>query len=496
MDHKLPKQLANLTIALAVSSLLFRLWLGLSLPITVDESYFYWWGVNPDWGYYDHPPMVGWLNAAMLYLLGDTSLSIRLPAVILPLVVGAIIGWTFYPIDRIKATWAVILFWLTPLNWICCVITTDTPVIFWSMLSMAMLIRAELRVREGMRAFLYYALSGLFLGCAFLSKYFAVVLYLSYFVYFAIYAPRRWYLLLIVFAMSLPGPLINIWWNMGHGWANIMFNLYTRNKDEVFSWHKPALYLLTWIYLITPGVVWVLVRGWKNLKGFNNFHLLKILVLVPIFFFAILSIKKVIGLHWVLNFYPLCFALLAFSLPNEKTELCAKWMAGFAVLHLAILVGIATTSLSNWESFREYPQVVQFFRTKELTAKIDTPDAVLMATSYAPASLYGYTLKKYVPVFGEGTFHSRQDDLVVDFSVYAGKNIRVVTFEKPNLEEYKPYFDEVSTVQVEQNGVFIYAVQGTNFKYQAYKDVVLKHIKERYHQVPQWLLGIQSFFHQ
>jgi hypothetical protein len=25
------------------------------------EAFFYQWGVYPDWGYYDHPPMVGWL---------------------------------------------------------------------------------------------------------------------------------------------------------------------------------------------------------------------------------------------------------------------------------------------------------------------------------------------------------------------------------------------------------------------------------------------------
>ena len=65
--------------AVAGLSLALRLFISATFPITGDEAFFYWWGVYPDWGYYDHPPMVGWFIAAMLHLLGDTTWSIRLP---------------------------------------------------------------------------------------------------------------------------------------------------------------------------------------------------------------------------------------------------------------------------------------------------------------------------------------------------------------------------------------------------------------------------------
>jgi hypothetical protein len=42
-----------------------RLALSIALPFTGDEAYFYFWGKNPDWGFYDHPPMVGWWLAAL-----------------------------------------------------------------------------------------------------------------------------------------------------------------------------------------------------------------------------------------------------------------------------------------------------------------------------------------------------------------------------------------------------------------------------------------------
>ena len=50
--------------ALAMT-LAFRLWFAHALPFTGDEAYFYYWGVTPDWGFYDHPPMVGWWLGAL-----------------------------------------------------------------------------------------------------------------------------------------------------------------------------------------------------------------------------------------------------------------------------------------------------------------------------------------------------------------------------------------------------------------------------------------------
>jgi 4-amino-4-deoxy-L-arabinose transferase-like glycosyltransferase len=488
------KNIITLLLLLSVLSLFFRIWLAVNLPITVDESYFYWWGVKPDWGYYDHPPMIGWLNAVMLQFFGDNALALRLPAIFLPLIIGGIIWWSFYPIDRIRASWAVYLFWLTPLNWISCVITTDTPLIFWSMLSMGLLIRAEYQSEFNIHTCLLLIMSGFSLGCAFLSKYFAVVIYLSYLVYFLLFRPRRWYFLIIVFATSLPGPILNLWWNMNNGWPNIMFNLYTRNKDESFSWIKPLLYLLDWVYLLTPGVVVLLFFEFKKFSFNNKNILLKVLVFFPIFFFLCLCSIKVIGLHWVLNFYPLCFTLVAFSLSTDKLKLCAKWIFFFSLIHLVVIFGISLTNISFWKDFKQYPQLVFFFKTKELISKMNSPSTILMATSYAPASIYGYTLKKYVPVFGVGTFHSRQDDLVVDFSKFSGKDIRIITFEKPDLNDYKAYFLEVKTYEIEESGIKVYAVDGKFFNYQIYKDLILDNINLTFHQVPFWLLSIENFF--
>jgi hypothetical protein len=132
MNAPLSQPLIRLLLWTGVLSLLVRAWIGATFPITGDEAYFYWWGVYPDWGYYDHPPMAGWAIAAMLHLFGDSTFAMRIPALLLPTALGAALWWGFSGVDREKTAWAIVLFWLTPINWLNTLITTDTPLIFWS----------------------------------------------------------------------------------------------------------------------------------------------------------------------------------------------------------------------------------------------------------------------------------------------------------------------------------------------------------------------------
>ena len=479
-------------VAIGLGSLLLRLYIANTFPITGDEAFFYWWGVYPDWGYYDHPPMVGWLIAAMRAVLGDSMGAIRLPVVLLPLGMGAVLWWALSAIDRGRAAWAVAFFWLAPINWINTLITTDTPLIFWSLLSVAALMRAERHERP---AHGLYALSGVFLGCAFLSKYFAVVLGLTYIVYFVLYRRDRGLGFVLLVLCSLPFAAVNIGYNASHGWPNIMFNVYNRNEGAAFEWRKPLLYIGMMAYLITPAALWLAFQYRKTIAAMasasRTHRLLACLVVVPLLFFALLSGKKVIGLHWVLSFYPFGFAFLAFALPPEKLKKMATGLAVFAGLHVAVVGALYTTTLDTWRTTaplsKIYPQVIRSYKTADILKQIDKPGVVLMADAYTAASIYGFERRQYMPVFGVGRFHARQDDMLVDFSVYHGKTIRVITGAAPNLDDFKPYFERVSTLTVMQDGVPFYGVEGEGFNYPDYRQSVLGDIFKRFYNIPKWL---------
>ena len=479
-------------IAVGLGSLLLRLYIAITFPITGDEAFFYWWGVFPDWGYYDHPPMVGWLIAAMRATLGDSIWSIRLPVVLLPLGIGAALWWALSPVDKTRAAWAVAFFWLAPINWLNALITTDTPLIFWSVWSVAALMRAERQERSG---YGLYALSGVFIGCAFLSKYFAVVLGLTYTGYFLMCRRDRMACFALLVLCSLPFAMINLGYNVTHGWPNIMFNVYNRNEGAVFEWRKPLMYAGMMAYLITPAALWFVFKHRKTIASAGSVssthRLLACLVVVPLLFFALLSGKKVIGLHWVLSFYPFGFALLAFALPTEKLKAAAVGLAVFAGLHVAVVAALYMTTLDTWRTVaplsKIYPQVIRSYKTSDLLKQIEKSDVVLMADAYTAASIYGFERRQYVPVFGVGRFHARQDDMLVDFSIYSGKTIRVITGAPPDLADYTPYFESVTKLTVMQDGVAFYVVEGVGFNYPAYRQGVLGDVFKRFYNIPQWL---------
>ena len=471
-----------------LGSLLLRGWLSVALPITGDEAYFYWWGVYPDWGYYDHPPMVGWLIAAMRATFGDTLWAIRLPVLLLPVAVGGLLWWALAAVDRTRAAWAVLLFWLAPINWLNVLITTDTPLIFWSVASACCLLIAERRPQLDGRAWGLYALSGFLLGAAFLSKYFSVVLGLAYFVYFALFRRERFAAFALLLLCALPGPAINIAWNIEHCWSNIMFNLINRNAGEVFTWKKPVTYVAMMVYLVSPVVAWL---SWKHRSElgttFRAHRLLGCLVVVPLLFFALLSYKKVIGLHWVMSFYPFGFAFIALGLPAQRLRACAIGLAVLTGLHVMAVVGVAMTPMERWQSISLYKSIVRTVKTAEMLKQVDAPGVVLMANAYTPASTYAYALRRYVPVFGVGKFHARQDDLLVDYRTYQGQTIRIIRTDRPKLEEYRPYFDSVELLSYQQSGITFYAVEGKGFRYEAYRDGPLTDVLNRYYRIPETL---------
>ena len=82
----------RLFAALLVVTLIFRFWLAAVLPITGDEAYFIWWGWKPDWGFYDHPPMIGWWLAALL-TFNDAEWWLRLPVILQPGLLALAVYW-------------------------------------------------------------------------------------------------------------------------------------------------------------------------------------------------------------------------------------------------------------------------------------------------------------------------------------------------------------------------------------------------------------------
>ena len=205
----------RLFLALLLPLLGFRLWLAVALPISGDEAYFIWWGRIPDWGFYDHPPMIGWWLAAQLHL-GSAAWWLRLTSILQPLLLGTVVAWSVPHIwpraDEERRWWAALFTMIAPASVWNVFITTDTPLVYFSVLSGLAWLRA--RRDDDLH---WYLISGVLLAGAVLSKYFVVFLGFAYLLDVLAASRRRgWAGLALVYACCVPALALMAWWNAGH----------------------------------------------------------------------------------------------------------------------------------------------------------------------------------------------------------------------------------------------------------------------------------------
>jgi len=476
------------------ATLLFRVWMAAAAPITADEAYFILWGRSPALGYYDHPPLVGWMLAP-LAALSEAGWLMRLPTVLLPSLVAlamhaALRRW--FARDEATANLAALVILLAPMNVWNVLITTDTPLVLFSVASLLVFARAAGKNSMGL-----FALSGALLGVAFLAKYFAVLLGIAYLAWaISSRQPRTF---LFVFLGALPFALLNLYWNMEACWCNVMFNAINRHEDSSSGWSiaTPALYAASLAYLMAP-LLWFAWRGRAQLAVAWQRPAERALLLawlVPLAAFAALSPVKRIGLHWLLSFAPALVLSVALALEQRQLLLSARFFAVLAALHMIPLAIIALLPLETWYSMRLSDRLVFPGRIAELLAAAPgTPGSVLAADSYASAALLSYHARRPVPVFGRGTSHARQSDIDTDWRSLAGKDIVVLRREPPQLQDYQPYFRAVETRKIPLGGGVYHALVGSGFDYEAYRSKVLAEVRELYYRIPAWLPAGRCYF--
>jgi 4-amino-4-deoxy-L-arabinose transferase-like glycosyltransferase len=483
----------RLFAALLLVTLVFRGWLAAVFPISGDEAYFIWWGWKPDWGFYDHPPMIGWWLAA-LSKLGDAEIWFRVPALVQPALLSLAVYWALprliVGLGEERRLWTATLVLLAPVNVWNVFITTDTPLVYFSVFSGLAWIRAS---RDD--APRWYLLAGLLLAGAVLSKYFAAILGFAYVVdVLRRRTPGALAGLAIVIACTLPALGLMAWWNSGHCWPNYMFNFVNRHENAGWSLKTPALYALTLVYALGPPVLWLAwrQRHFSRRGASADFFIppaLGVLAWLPFLLFAALSLVKLIGLHWLLSFVPFTLIWLAVRLTPARLARLGLFFAAFAALHITGIFIVSRLPLETWQKTRIYDGIVLSFEHRALAQELEPyrKDLVLAMDGYSNAVTLGYNLRQYVIVFGLASSHARHDDLMTDFRTLAGRDILILTKSEPRLEDYRPYFRQTDVDSFEVRGARFWRVKGMGFDYPAYRDGVLAVARRKYYALPAWL---------
>lgn len=458
------------------------------LPVTGDEAYFFVWAKNPDYGYYDHPPMVGWWLWLALQF-GSHEFILRLPAIAVSLFIAYGLYRFLEPYGMDRARLVALLYLFTPLFLLLPITTTDTPLLFFSFASVLALTRGW---QEESR--FWYAAAGLLLGLAFLSKYFAVLLGLAYFAAFVLTAEGRlrWRGLLIVMATAAPAVLVNLVWNYYHCWDNILFNLFNRNQEASFSFDKPLVYLLLHLYLLTPVLVYYLFRYgtsvWRRLTE-SEFRIAGFAALLPLLLLLLVAMQRDVGLHWLLAFYPPLFLVLGAALDNSQLLTATRFMLGFAAIHLVVVVVLLALPTNVWRNTDAYQEIVFLAKTDEVARSLHEAGEgfELFTTSYTPSSMLAHRIGRHVGVFGIGSRYARQDDMLTDFRALEGKDLLILTRAGDEDGKFTPFFERVEQQAIEVDGADYTALKGYGFRWEPYRNEILETVRRRYYDIPGFL---------
>lgn len=464
--------------------------IGLSwfVPITGDEAYFLTWGQYPALGYYDHPPITGWI-AALLSICSHHILIYRLFSLATGLAIGLfILTWLrHHDVGEEKSFLISLFYFLSPFHLLNILFTTDTPLILFVFLSALCCVSALKN-----NSLKFYAASGMFLGLAFLSKYFAILLVPAFIA--ILWTEKRWRSAIPLFTIglvALPFGLINLYWNYTHCWTNVLFNTLHRNQTALIRPMELLAFVGVQLYLITPWLFYFILRRgkqhWQQLILTPTRPFLWLFGL-PITILGLVSFKNSAA-HWVLSFYPFLFPL-AVCLKETDLRSTLRFTVIFSSLHIIILTLFLILPVSMAKNLNKFPDVIMHTKGRDVAEALKpfTAEYVPMAaTGYTTAAVMSYYMDEYLPVFLSPSKYGRQNDFITDFRPFNGHNIILFAVKPLNPKRYRRYFREVELKTISVHGATFHLLLGKYFKFEEYKAHYLEKMGKLFYTVPQGL---------
>ena len=229
---RVPRALsAGWLIALGV---VLHLVLAVSAELSPDEAHYALYGAHPDWSYFDHPPLAGWLQAPFAAAGGADLLMRVVPMVSWLITVRVMIALCRrLPLERERATtdptrldrWVVLMLLLSPLlNLLGVALVPDS--LLMPLVPAVMLATWSLRSPERASNWRAWILLSALMGLCVLAKYTGVFIVLGALLSLGAFHGRRllrmpgaWLSAIVVVAMASP----IVAWNVEHHWASINY---------------------------------------------------------------------------------------------------------------------------------------------------------------------------------------------------------------------------------------------------------------------------------
>ena len=264
--------LIRATAAILVGLLVIRILALLGDPnsLYADETQYWLWSREVDWGYFSKPPMIAWIIAATTGVFGNADWAVRLAAPFLHTITAVMLGLTAARLFGARAGAFTALGWaVMPAVWLSATIISTDAVL---MAGFSTALYALVRLREG-PDWRFAVLLGAAAGYAFLSKYAAIYLLIGLGVAIVIDAPSRRALLSLqgAAALALFGLIIsgNVIWNAQHEFATVSHTAANANWGGSLFHPEELLDFLTGQLGVFgpaffPLLVWAVIAAFRD----------------------------------------------------------------------------------------------------------------------------------------------------------------------------------------------------------------------------------------
>lgn len=427
-----------------------------TLPLYVDEAYYWLWSERLQLSYYDHPPMVAYMNYIFGLLFGDTLFAIRSMSIFSLMVSGIYLYKLALEIfsSQEVAAFSLFLYLITPIVQLGMSISTiDSPlVMFW-----AMALFYSYRALKD-ESWSMYLLAGVFIGLAMLSKYTAVLLYGSIFLYLIFTTPKKLLTLkpwvAIVVSIIVFSPVII--WNIQNDFISFGYQ-YAHGTSSEFEirWDKFFEFLGGQAVVIGPLFFFMTIfMLYKKKEWFRDRDKLFLLInfLFPLLFFLYKGLFKKMELNWAAPAYITLMPLLAFFILHYRYKKIT--IAGVALSLVLVVVMKYPTLLPLDEKKNFHNRLYGPAEATEVVKKHIREGDSIFSDHLGLASVLSFYLeghpRVYIPVKTKVSEFTRWDR-DVDFSKLHGLHLDNGNAEA-ELKTIFKHVELVETIELDKKG--------------------------------------------
>ena len=394
---------------LILGTTLFRL-IYINIPNLAPQEAYYWnYSRHLALSYFDHPPMLAWLIFIFTHIGKQSEFFVRIACVL----ISAGLTYLSYLIGESLFDRKVGFFSALTLNSIlifslgAIIATPDTPMILFWILSFYFFSRLILTQKKK-----WWYLLGISTGLALLSKYTAIFIVVSVFLYLLFSKHnRKWLLskepyLALILTIFIFSPVII--WNAQNNWASFLFQS-SRRAGELHpfsAWHffgylgaqlgvvSPLIYLSLIYAIIISGIIgfrrkvmsespphpnpptdftpFNLPKGERELEENENFLLCFCWSFPVILFFTLLAAKYWVKINWVSAGYfsaSIAGVALFFRFVEEGKRWIKLW--GISALIVSLLFVVVAHILPIMKSIPVSSSLDTITGWKELAVRVE-----------------------------------------------------------------------------------------------------------------------------